>query len=262
MPLPLIIGAAVGAYKIYDSIHKSSQAKKLAKSNIRPVYKADGSIQDVVDLAGSELNDKTSSDYADRELRLGQSAGIDAILKSGGKADFSTINSTYGNNLTRILAQVQQERDRKVAAYNTAQYNLAKSKDAEFMYNQDGPYKDKKQQEAQLRQQSAQSASDATNAIISGVSAYGMATNKPGEYGTVGTGSDGSGMGGTYYTSAGAPATATPGTPLNRITYPQRSEGTFGTSPFNPTDFNSDGRVNVNNIMGIDSEGNPIYYGG
>lgn len=177
------VGLATTGYKIYDSAHKASQAKKLAAANKRPVFKADGSIGEVYDLATSEVNNTGLQDYATRQLEQNQSSGIDAILKSGGKADFSTIHNQFGSQLQSAIAMIAKDRAQKIATFNNAAYNKAQSRDAEFSYNQDAPYKDIKQQEAQLRQQAEQSKADAFSAAASTVSNYLTATTKPGQDG-------------------------------------------------------------------------------
>lgn len=177
----LVVGAATTGYKIYDSAHKSSQAKKLAAANKRPVFKADGSIQEVYDLATSEVNNTRVEDYATRQLEQSQSSGIDAILKSGGKADFGTVHNQFGGQLQAAITMIGRDRAQKVASLNNAAYAKAQSKDAEFSYNRDAPFKDLKQQEAQLRQQSEQSKADAFSAASSTVGGYLTATLKPGD---------------------------------------------------------------------------------
>lgn len=189
MSMALIAGGvtvAAAGYKVYDTAHKNSQAKKLAASNKRPVYNADGTIREVYDIAAANLDNTSLLDYGTNQLEQGQFAGIDAILKSGGRADFGTINNAYGSNLKALIAQMDAKRDQRVATYNNAAYNLSQSRDAEFQYNQDAPFKDKKQQEAMLRQQAEQSKNEAISLAGSAVANYGIATTKPGQYGTTG----------------------------------------------------------------------------
>lgn len=178
----LAVGIVGTGYKIYDSAHKASQAKKLAAANKRPIFRADGSIAQVYDLATSEVNDTRLQDYTGRKLDQSLSASIDAALKAGGKADFGVHANQYGSQFTAALETLDKNRDSKVAAFNNAAYGKAKSADAEFSYNKDGPYKDTKQQEAALRQQSAQSAADAVTTAAGTVANYGIATTHPGTY--------------------------------------------------------------------------------
>ena len=185
-PVSLGLSAATAGYKIYDSIRKDREAKKLEANNKRPIYKADGSIQEVLDIATTELSDDYNKDFVAQQLQQNQSAGIDAILKSGGKADFETINSTFGKGLQHGLNQIMMERDRKIANYNNAAYNKAASKDAEFQYNQDAPYKDKQQRAAMLRGQSEQSLNEAFGLAAEGIANYGTANLTPGQYGVTG----------------------------------------------------------------------------
>ena len=186
-----IIAAGVGVvstgYTLYSSAKKDAAAKKLAKDNVRPNYKAGPEAGDVYNTSLAEVDNPQLQDYATNQLEQNQSSGIDAILKSGGKADFGVINNTYGTQLRSALATIQKNRDSKIAASNNAAYNLSASKDAEFQYNKDAPYKDAKQQEAILRQQSEQLKADAISSAASTVSNYAIATNKPGQYGNNGS---------------------------------------------------------------------------
>jgi hypothetical protein len=86
--------------------------------------------------------------------------------------------------MNAMLLTLQRNRDARIAAANNAAYNVAKAKDAEFQYNLDAPYKDKKQEEAVLRQQAEQSKSDAINTIASTAANYGIATSQAGQYGS------------------------------------------------------------------------------
>ena len=177
----LVVGAVGTGYKIYDSARKNSQAKKLAATNKRPVFNADGSIAEIKEMAASEINNGVVQDYGTRQLEQGQASGIDAILKSGGKADFGTIHGQYGNALQGLIASVNRERSAKLAAYSNAAYNYSQSRDAEFSYNQDAPFKDLKQQEALLRTQSEQSKMDAIKGAATTAANYGLSELSPGE---------------------------------------------------------------------------------
>jgi hypothetical protein len=179
-----LIGAGTsllsGAYSIYNSVRKNAAAKKLEQQNLRPVFNRAGEIDQVYNVAASELGNTAAQDFASKQMDRSLSAGIDAILKSGGSADFETIQGTYGKQLDAALQQIMTQRDRQMAAYSNAAYNLATAKDTEFQYNKDAPYKDKMQQASQLRQEAAQSARDAQNAFIGGAANYGIATSTPG----------------------------------------------------------------------------------
>ena len=184
------VGIAVGTsiagagYKIFDSVKKDKQADKIAAANQRPVYDHPEEIDQVYDVAASEVNNTLEEDLATQQLQLNASDSIDAILKSGGRADFGVINGTYGNQLRAMIASLAAKRDARIAAYNTAAYNKAKAKDAEFSYNEDAPFKDAKEQEALLRQQGEQSKMAGINGIIGVASDLATGNLKPGQYGT------------------------------------------------------------------------------
>ena len=177
------VGIAATAYNVVDSVNKNAAAKKLGESNNRAVYDAPEEIDQVKQLAASEVNNTFLEDSVYRQIEQSRSQGIDAILKSGGKADFTTINNTYGTQLTAALQMLYKDRDQKIATFNNSAYAAGRSKDAEFQYNEDAPFKDKKQQEALLRGQSAQAASAAFGTAASTVSNLGIAKEKQGKYG-------------------------------------------------------------------------------
>ena len=192
---------ALGAtYKIFDSIRKNRQANEIGRNTVRPVYQRGSEIDDVYNLSASELGNNQQQDFVAQQLEQSQSAGIDAILKSGGKADFGVINNAYGSQFQAALSNVSRARDQKIANYNNAAYSLAKAKDAEFQYNKDAPYKDAKQAEAQLRQQGEQAKNEAIS-IAAGMEANSKIGNlAPGQYGsdqvTQGAGQVGASVGG------------------------------------------------------------------
>jgi len=182
-----IIGAGVSigtaGYQVYRSVKKDAEAKKYAAQNMRPVFKPDGSIKEVYNMAASNLDNTDLQDYYSSTLDKGLSRGIDAVLKSGGKADFETLNNAHGNQLTAAYESLIKDKNLKTAAFNNAAYNDAKSRDAAFQYNEDAEWKDQKQYEADLRQQAEQSRADAISTGIAAFSNYATATTDPGEYG-------------------------------------------------------------------------------
>lgn len=172
---PLSAGASAGVsgltagYKIFDSIRKSNAANTINAETKRPIYNHSSLVDDAYNTAESEVNNTQEQDLGTQQLDNGLSGGIDAILKSGGKADFSTIYNNYGTQMKGLLATLSKSRDSRIAAANNAAYNLAAAKDAEFQYNQDAPFKDAKQREALLRQQSAQSLNEGLSDFAGGV---------------------------------------------------------------------------------------------
>lgn len=176
--------AAVGAgYKIYDSSRKKKEAKKIEKNTRRPVYNKPGEVNDVYNLMATEVNDTGLQDYVTQQTGLSEANGIDAILKSGGKADFATIHSTYGSQLGKMLQQLKSNRANNIASFNNAAYAKGRASDTEFQYNQDAPYKDAMQLKALLLAQSEQSKADAINMAATGAANYGTMRLKAG-YGT------------------------------------------------------------------------------
>lgn len=195
-----VVGAASAALGIiggigglFGSIKKNREAKKikkqaedLRKRTVRPVYNIQDEVKEVADLAESELQNNSIADRAMNDARLSLSQGIDAILKSGGRADFSTINSNYGNILKSVVQQLNVDRSRKIAGYNEAAYNLAKAKDTEFQYNKAAPFADRMQlaakldeQAAALRKDAQQQTANSLGTIIGSGSAFATAFNSP-----------------------------------------------------------------------------------
>lgn len=182
MSYAAIAVAVVGAgTSIYASQKKKKDAEKAAKAakkeaGTRPTYKAGPEIDDVYNLSSSEIDNPQLQDYVSRELEDNASNGIDAILKSGGKADFSTIHSQFGGGLRSAIAAIQKERAQKIATFNASAYNKAKSRDTEFQVNQLDPYKDKSQLASKLEDQAGAARGDADSAIIQGISNVGTTT--------------------------------------------------------------------------------------
>lgn len=172
-----------GIYDLFDKVKKDREADKIYRNTKRPVYNRQSEIDDVYNIAGSEVNNTALVDSMERQAGQGLSAGIDAVLKSGDGADFSTIYNSYGNSLNQALQIQQQDRARKIAAYNNSAYNLAKAKDTEFQYNRAAPYADKMQQAALLKSQGAKAGADAFTNFSGAFANLGTMTEKPGQYG-------------------------------------------------------------------------------
>lgn len=183
-----VVQVGKGVYDVFDSARKNNEAKKIYKDTKRPVYNRQKEIDEVANLTASEIQNTTLADSYERQAQQGLSQGIDAVLKSGGKADFSSIYGNYGTSMDRALQQLTRERAGKIAANNTAQYNLAKAKDTEWQYNVDAPYKDAMKRAAQLKEQAAKAKADAFTNIAGGISNFGISQLKPGEGGKGGGG--------------------------------------------------------------------------
>lgn len=144
-----------GIFDLADSIRKKRAANRLERRTNRPVYNMPEEIRAAAELAESEVNNSSVADFYTQNASQGLSQGIDAILKSGGAADFSTINNSYGAQLRAALNTLNQDRAKKIAAVQEANYAVAKAKDTEFQYNKHAPYADAKQRIAELRKQAA-----------------------------------------------------------------------------------------------------------
>lgn len=250
-----IVGAGVGiagtAYSVYNSAHKASQANKLAKENIRPVFNPDGSIKELKDLAIANYNDTDLQDFGAEQIQKRQSQAIDAVLKSGGKVDFGTVNGVFGNDLQALMAQLKMKKDSNLALVNNATYNEQQQQDAIFQYNRDAPYKDKALQEAALRQQSEQSKADAFNTAASTVSNYGVATNRPGAYANP-TGRQQNRAINSELDNTLAIDTASPVAAANPVlSQPQAAPAGAINTNFDYTNFRT--------IVGYNKDGSPIY---
>jgi hypothetical protein len=186
-PISAGISGLTAGYKIYDSVRKNKAANAIERNTKRPIYNHSSLIDDAYNTAMAEVNNTQGQDLATQQLDSGLYGGIDAVLKSGGKADFGTIYNNYGTQMKGLLATTEKNRDSRIAAANNAAYNLAAAKDAEFQYNQDAPFKDAKQREAQLRGQAAQSLNEGISAIAGGVGNALTENLKPGQYGTTGS---------------------------------------------------------------------------
>lgn len=251
-PISAGVSAITAGYKIFDSIRKNKAANQIGLTTKRPVYNHSSLLDDTYNTALSEVDNNQQQDYATNQLEQNQSNGIDAILKSGGKADFGVINGTYGNQLKSILATLGKSRDSKIAAANNAAYSLAAAKDAEFSYNQDAPFKDLKQQQAQLKGQAAQSLNEGISTIAGGVGNALLSNLKPGQDGTNGS------VDNTGVNTAPRLANANPDLirPLD-FAQPSASVNT-AIAPVNTTATDMP-NFDTRQVIGYDAYGDPIY---
>jgi hypothetical protein len=180
----IVVGVVGTGYSIYNSEKQRSEKKKAAEKlnaeNVRPIYNKPKEIDDVYQLAASEVNDTGLQDYVSGNAAMSEANGIDAILKSGGKADFATIHSTFGKQLAPMLQSIKNNRATNIANFNNAAYLKGKSSDTEFQYNRDQPFKDNKQLAALLKTQEAEARANTINSAISGTSSIMTALTKPG----------------------------------------------------------------------------------
>lgn len=195
LAVPLVLGGASAAtrlakgfFGLFSSIKKDRAANEILKNTKRPIYNRPEEINDVANLAASELSSNDTVDFVKTNAESGLSQGIDAILKSGGTADFSTIMNKYGQDLNQAAATVLLDRSRRVANYNNAVYNVAKAKDAEFMYNKDAPFKDNMQRVGQLKAESAKEKASFFTETSGALADMATAFSKPGKYGGKGGG--------------------------------------------------------------------------
>lgn len=256
MSFALIAGGVTVAgagYKIYDTAHKNSVANQMAKTNKRPVYNPDGTVKYVYDMAAANLSDTGLQDYGQRQIEQRQSDAIDAVLKSGGKADFNVIHSTYGNDIQSLLANIEREKAQRIAAFNNAAYNKQQQQDTTFQVNQLDPYKDQKQAEALLRQQAEQSKNEAISTVSSAVGNYGITTSQPGQYGIQTPGQQNRAINSALDNTIAANA-ANPVSGANPAVAPasdyRQPAGTINTN-FDYTNFRP--------LIGYNTDGTPIY---
>lgn len=252
----LIVGGATLTYSIINSASKNKKAKKLAKQNKRPVFTADGRIEDVYNLTQSEMSNPQLQDYATQQTGQTASNAIDAILKSGGKADFATIQGQYGAQLSPLLQSMAADRANKIASYGNAAYSAARSKDTEFQYNKDAPFKDTQQQIAALRAEAAQAQRDAVNTAASTASNYGIMTSKAGQYGDKAT-QENKKLSGANQLAA-VPVSYQPQLPSELKGY-QGARPDGASTMTNPNMSNFGYNDGIGNIIGLDEFNNPIY---
>lgn len=195
MALPVALGVASsvvqagrGIFGLISSIRKNREARKILRNTKRPVYNRQREVDEVYDLAANDLAANDVRDYVTNQAGTGLSQAIDAIIKSGGAADFQTIYSNYGDTLERGAMMVSQDRSRRIANYNNAAYNLAKAKDTEFQYNKDAPFKDAMRRANALKGESAKELNSFFENTSGALANAAIAFTKPGDNGLDGTG--------------------------------------------------------------------------
>lgn len=187
MAIPLIIAAGVmaakGIYSLSKSVKKNREAKKIRANTKRPVFNRATELDNAYGLAASDLDSTALSDLYERQANNGLSESIDAVLKSGGRADFNSIYNNYGGVLANALQIQNQTRAQRIANLNNTAYSLAKGKATEFQYNKDAPFKDQMQLAGLLNTQAEQQSAEAFSDFAGAASALGTGLSMPGRTG-------------------------------------------------------------------------------
>jgi hypothetical protein len=151
----LVVAGVVAAGSITYGAVKQGQANKAMRNAKRPTYQTPDTENEntalLEYLAGQGLSDNTKS-FALNNADRGMTASLDAILKGGG--DVNQVDKVYDKYLTNVSALSvadDQARLRNIYGLIQQRQRISDFSDKEFLYNEDGPYKDKMQAAAQQK---------------------------------------------------------------------------------------------------------------
>lgn len=207
----LVVAGVVAAGSITYGAVKQGQANKAMRNAKRPTYKTPDTENEntalLEYLAGQGLGDNTKSLYTTNADR-GMTASLDAILKGGGDVNqVDKVYDKYLGSISALSAADDQARLNNIYALVQQRQRLSDFSDKEFLYNEDGPYKDKMQAAAQQKAYGQQLIQQGIGIAGSAAAGYAGAKNAGSGYGggTSGggnnfktTGGDGSGVGLNY----------------------------------------------------------------
>lgn len=204
MPLPLLAGAALAAIpSIFSGISGMSQAKrgrKLAESNIRPVYRRPGEVDEALALAERSYSNGVMPGSAAIQNQI--QAGGAGMLNSATQAATSSsdildavtkINYNQGQQFNALGVNEAQYKMQQMQNLQSQLQNSAGYTDKEFAYNKDQPYQDTAAQASALIGAGNQNIGGAVNGLASigtsiamssgagtdAASKYGYLANKP-----------------------------------------------------------------------------------
>ncbi len=174
------VQAGLGLVKTVDSFIKEGQAKKIAKQLelSRPKLGRDALTDENLAFAKSELANGMSAraERAYTDLNDSQfSNSLSAILKGGG--NLNSIGDIYGNNQEgrlKLALMQDQLRTNQINQKVNASKAVSDRNDQMFLYNEDAPWKDKAQANANALQ-------GAENGIWQGLNTVGSAAMQFGQ---------------------------------------------------------------------------------
>lgn len=161
--------ALTGIVDVGTGLLQEGRAKKLAQANKRPFYNIPGGITDntwaATSRASQGLSDQAKSLYTEQSDR-GLTAGIDAITSGGGSvnniADLYAKRDNGISNMALIDEGMRAANMKNLYDANTQQSEYA---DKEWQVNDWGPFADKAQAAAAIREKGATAIEQGKNAI-------------------------------------------------------------------------------------------------
>ena len=136
-------GAAVG---MLTGLANLISGKKAAKNNIRPVLKQSGMYEDMLSMYEDQAQygyDASTMNFLTEENQNALTGTLQTMLMAGASPnDVAGAYAGYSNQMQKAAADSSDKRWAKIAALSSAADKLFESKQQEFLYNEDGPYKD------------------------------------------------------------------------------------------------------------------------
>lgn len=176
MPVSAAIALIPAAIQLGTSAVQNYKAKKIAKNNIRPEYVPNAQVLQNADLTASRASrglGDASLALATQENQINLSGSLDAILRGGGTTN--QIADLYSNNsdaMLKLAALDSQLQDSHIQSFLTANAAKGAENQSAWAINKYGPYADKAQLAAQLRQSAVSNFSGGINGLSSVAANY------------------------------------------------------------------------------------------
>lgn len=148
MPLPLLALAplVLGSINAVSGLVENGQGKALQRNNVRPKFNQSGMYDDLVSMYSAQAQygiDPNSLSFARDNNAENLTAGINGLVMAGGDPNMISSMFTGAAKANNDLAIKDSDRRwAKVQAVGGAIDKLYDAKKEEFLYNEDGPYKD------------------------------------------------------------------------------------------------------------------------
>jgi hypothetical protein len=176
----LAIGAFSAAAQAIQAAKQRKEAERIARNTVRPRATVGSQYRDIYSLAESRasqgLTDQALSVYNDSTNR-GLTTSIDALLRGGGGVNsISDLYDTAQDDYSKVALLEEEVRQKNTQTYISAGQDLAAEEEKVWQINDWGPYKDRVQAIADLRQQSNDNKWKAINTGLSSVLNFGLAS--------------------------------------------------------------------------------------
>ena len=173
----LVLTGVSAASKIISGISQKNAAKKLAASNVRPVFNVPDEFYQNKNLASSQATyglSPESEAYYGKHADRGLSTGVDALLQTGaGPNTLSDLYDHYSDGYDNLANQDSQLKAQHINNLINANKDLAGEKTQAWALNYYEPYKDKALLASQTKASGDQNIQSGLTSAASALYSYG-----------------------------------------------------------------------------------------